>query len=581
MPDPSMTGPANISRRAILASAMGTSVASLLPIGRVLASALEPGTIDFGLVTYLWGRDLPLDVLLETCSSAGVGGVELRTTHAHGVEPSLDAARRREVRGRFDDSGVTLVGLGSDERFDSPDPARVRAAVEATRGYLQLSHDLGGTGVKVKPDRFHDGVPRERTIAQIAGSLRELGVFADGLGQQVRLEVHGGCADPRVIREIMEATDHPAVRVCWNSNARDLRSPGLEEGFRLLRPFFGDTLHVRELDDVAYPHHLLTRLLVDTDWRGWMLLEAHSNPGPVARRAEDLRAQRGLFNDMLREARTPPTETPLKIRTRAINGGLEIMAGEELLAATHRTTQGPVLFPVRVPGVGSIVRGHPMKTGPGDSTDHPHHRALWLAHGDVDGHDFWHDPDARVHLVSEEVLPGPETSTRIRWKAEWRVGDEVILNEDRTMTFSATDRSGRIEFDIRLAPPSGIVTFGDTKEGFFAIRLAPSLKVDGGALARGRLENAEGVSDRAAWGRRSRSILMEGPLNGRLVRVTLADDPGNPRTPTWWHARTYGLVAANPFGARAFEGASHASGAMAVSSEEPLRLRYTVAFDGR
>ena len=568
------------NRRRLLAGAVGASITPWMPLSRVLADTFDSSGMKFGLVTYLWGRDLALPVLLKTCAEAGVGGIELRTTHAHDVEPGLSPVQRERIRSEIEASGVVLVGLGSDERFDSPDPERFRSAVEATRAFLKLSHDLGGGGVKVKPDRFHPGESRERTIARIATGLREVGRTAMDLGQQVRLEVHGDCADPEVIDAIMQQVDTPAVRVCWNCNPRDLDDPGFEAGFKRLRPYFGETLHVRELDDGSYPFSMLIRMLAESRWNGWVLLEAHSAPGPLERREADLRRQRRLFEGMLERSSTTPSPRRLTITTTPHEKGIVIKAEGQHLASTHRTEQGPVLFPITVPGGGRIVRSHPIETLAGESTDHPHHRSLWLAHGDVDGHDFWHDPEAGVHLISEEVLLSDCESAVIRWKAEWRAGDAVILEEHRTMTFSATEQSGHIAFDITLVPAGESVTFGDTKEGFFAIRLAPSLKVEGGPSARGRLQNAEGLANRAAWGKRSPWILAEGPLEGRLVRVRLGDDPDNIRHPTWWHARTYGLLAANPFGLRAFEGGED-PGALVVTREQPLRLRYQLDFDAR
>ena len=111
-----------------------------------------PVDFGFGLVTYLWGRDWELPELIENCHKTGFGSVELRTTHKHGVEPSLSAAQRKEVAARFEDSGVNLAGIGSDERFDSPDPQKLRQAIDATKEFIRLSHDVGGSGVKVKPD---------------------------------------------------------------------------------------------------------------------------------------------------------------------------------------------------------------------------------------------------------------------------------------------------------------------------------------------------------------------------------------------------------------------------------------------
>ena len=566
-----------VSRRTILRGAVGASIVPFLPSAQLLGVLSEADELRFGLVTYLWGRDLRLLPLLDVCKRAGIGGVELRTTHAHGVEPSLSAAERAEARMRIEDSGVVLVGLGSNERFDSPDPSKVRSAIEATKRFLQLSADLGGGGVKVKPDRFHEGIDREKTINQIAASLREVGTTASDLDQEVRLEVHGGCAEPRVIRAIMDETGMDSVRVCWNCNAQDLRAPGLDANFDMLRPFFGDTLHVRELDSKDYPLSHLVARLIETDWFGWVLLEAHSEPGPVDRRAEDLRTQRGYFDAMVMDAKRTASTDLLVMRTKRTDQGIEIFAGDELFAATQRTERGPVLFPLNAPGGHQVVRGFPLEKRAGESTDHPHHRSCWLAHGDVNGHDFWHDPNAHVSLTSEEVVLTECEQAAVRWKADWRVGDEVILKETRTMTFSGTEDSRRIEFDIELVPNGEeTVVFGDTKEGTFALRLAPSLKVDGGAAARGRIENRQGLADKNAWGKQSEWVLAEGPLEGRLVRVKISDDSSNPRFPTWWHARTYGLIAANPFGRRAFEGANAAGGAIQVTRADPLRLRYVI-----
>jgi sugar phosphate isomerase/epimerase len=255
----------------------------------------------FGLVTYLWGRDWDLPTLLANCEKTGVLGVELRTTHAHGVEPSLNAAQRHEVKSRFANSPVINVGIGSNERFDSPDPAVLKKALDDTKAFIVLSHDIGTTGVKVKPDRFYDNVPHEQTIEQIGNSLNELGKFADGYGQQVRLEVHGQCKDPPTIKAIMDIANHPSVAVCWNSNPADLEGAGLEANFAMLRDRFGETLHVRELDDKEYPFAKLVQMLIDSNYTGWMLLEASSEP---ADRVAALQQQRELFDKFVAQART-------------------------------------------------------------------------------------------------------------------------------------------------------------------------------------------------------------------------------------------------------------------------------------
>ncbi len=268
---------------------------------RSTAKADDPdeGAVRFGLVTYQWGRDWDLPTLIAHCEKTGVLGVELRTTHAHGVEPNLNAEQRTEVRRRFEDSPVTCVGLGSNERFDDPDPGVVKKAIDATKEFLVLSHDIGATGVKVKPDRFHPDVPREKTIEQIGRALQELGQFAEGFGQQVRLEVHGQCSELPTIKAIMDVATHPSVAVCWNSNAEDLKGAGLEANFKLVRERFGETLHIHKLDDPAYPWEQLIRLLVETKYSGWALLEESREPED---RVAGLAAQREVFEGLVERA---------------------------------------------------------------------------------------------------------------------------------------------------------------------------------------------------------------------------------------------------------------------------------------
>jgi sugar phosphate isomerase/epimerase len=260
--------------------------------------------IQFGLVTYLWAKDLSLPQLLATCEASRVLGVELRTTHRHGVEPTLTPAERREVQARFNDSPVTLVGLGSNERFDSPAPEQLRAALQATREFIRLSHDVGGTGVKVKGDQFYDSVPHDKTLAQVVAALQQLGDYGAGYGQQIRLEIHGGFADIATHFEIMRSVNHPNVRSCWNSNRQDLEGDGLAANFKKVRPYFGDTLHVRPLDSADYPFPKLMRLLVESDYAGWVLLEA-SGEVAVDQLTEKLAGQRELFHQQVALAQDP------------------------------------------------------------------------------------------------------------------------------------------------------------------------------------------------------------------------------------------------------------------------------------
>ena len=260
-----------------------TTAASLSHSADAAAYAARKPTpkIAYGLVTYMWAAQWDLPTLIANCEKARALGVELRTTHKHGVEPSLTDKQRKDVRQRFADSEVTLVGIGSNERYDNPDPAVVKEAIEATKKFIVLSHDVGATGVKVKPDRFHDSVPRDKTIEQIGRSLNALGEFAAGYGQQIRLEVHGGCAELPTIKAIMDVADNDNVAVCWNSNAQDLQGEGLAHNFRLVRKRFGHTLHARPLNDPSYPYEKLLKLLIESDYAGCVMLEARKVPQDI------------------------------------------------------------------------------------------------------------------------------------------------------------------------------------------------------------------------------------------------------------------------------------------------------------
>jgi len=236
-------------------------------------SANSAAKMGIGLVTYMWGHDWDLPTLIKNCEETNLGGVELRTTHKHAVERNLSAKQRQDVKKRFADSNVVLVGIGSNERYDNPDQDVVKKAIEATKEFIRLSHDTGGSGVKVKPDTFHANVPREKTIEQIGKSLNIVGEYAANYGQEIRLEVHGKCNELPTIKAIMDVASNKNVAVCWNSNAQDLAGAGLEKNFEMVAKRFAATVHVRTLDDPAYPYDKFFGLLQSINYQGWILLE--------------------------------------------------------------------------------------------------------------------------------------------------------------------------------------------------------------------------------------------------------------------------------------------------------------------
>lgn len=557
------------TRRMFIASGALALAAGPAQLAAALRSAAPGAGIRYGMVTYLWGKDIPLDDLLMACADAGLEGVELRTGHAHGVEPALDAAARRNIRARFSQSPVALVGLGSDERFDSPDSSRLAASIAATRAFLELSADVGGSGVKVKPDSFHQGVDRNTTIAQIGRALDELAPVAEKLGQELRLEVHGGCADPSIIARIMEYTESPSVRICWNSNPQDLRGKGLHAHFALLRPKFGRTMHVPVTANADYPLADLVDLVRRSDYRGYLLLETHDAP-PVPL-APALRSERTRTLAFAEVRTWEPRPIHIAARTEA-DGFIDIRAGDHPLAtlrfgAAERT---PVLHPIHAPTGGMVVRGFPYTTDPKDETDHPHHRGLWFTHGDVDGHDFWHAPECEIRVRTHSI----EGDT-VRFDADWIAGGKPLAVESRTMRFVSRRDAYEIDLRIKLTPVAATLRLGDTKEGSVGIRLPSSMSVEG-RHGRGRLENSDGLLDAACWGKPARTQIAEGPVEGRLVRIAFENRLHEAGQVVRWHARGYGLVAANPIGVRAFDGADAPDGARVITPESPLELHFTV-----
>lgn len=287
------------SRRVFLGSAAAAAaIATTTRVSPLVQAAAEPSRMRLGLVTYLWGQNMDLPTLIESCQKSGLKGVELRTEHKHGVEPTLTANQRDEVKLRFADSGITLVGYGSNAEFHSTDPAKLKENIEKTKEYIRLMHDCGGEGVKVKPNGFVKDVPNEKTIEQIGLALNEVAAYGEGFGLPIRVEVHGkGTSELPVIRDIFKIANHPNVGVCWNSNAEDLKGDGLEANFQMVKDRFGSTCHVRELDDKDYPYASLFKLFRAIDYDGWILLEARTDPSD---KVAAMTAQKALFDQLLR-----------------------------------------------------------------------------------------------------------------------------------------------------------------------------------------------------------------------------------------------------------------------------------------
>lgn len=254
--------------------------------------------MDLGLVTYNLAKDWSLEKIIDLCSRTGFKAVELRTTHAHGIEPNIGIEERYRVRELFENSPVRLLSFGTVCEYHSIDENEVRRNIELTRAFIKLAYDTGALGVKVRPNRLMEdhGIPREKTLKQIGEALKVCGEYGEEYGVEIWLEVHGyGTSDPRCIKEIMEVADHPYVGVCWNSNPTDIVDGSISWSFNLLREWVR-SVHIHELYDESYPYRELFTLLRSIGYQRYCLAEIPESPEPE----RIMRYYRALWNELTR-----------------------------------------------------------------------------------------------------------------------------------------------------------------------------------------------------------------------------------------------------------------------------------------
>jgi sugar phosphate isomerase/epimerase len=243
--------------------------------------AAKAGKMKLGSVTYNLAKDWDVPTLIKNFEATGFAGVELRTTHAHGVEVALSKGERAEVRKRFADSKVELMGLGSAFDYHTPDQSKLRKDIEATKEYILLAEDVGASGVKVRPNGLPKEVPVEKTLEQIGRSLGELAKFGAEHGQQIRLEVHGtGTSLLPNIRRIIEVADHKDAGVCWNSNQTDLEGEEFDRNFDLVKEKIF-AVHMRDLYLEEYPFRRLLTRLNEIGFSGYCLAEIPPSTDPL------------------------------------------------------------------------------------------------------------------------------------------------------------------------------------------------------------------------------------------------------------------------------------------------------------
>jgi hypothetical protein len=248
------------------------------------------------------------------------------------------------------------------------------------------------------------------------------------------------------------------------------------------------------------------------------------------------------------------------------------------------TLQKPVLYPIRSAAGMLITRGYPLDPRPGERTDHPHHVGHWFNYGDVNGYDFWGHSDATppenkpkmgtiVHDSIVKTAGGPDRGELVA-KANWMIPDgSALLREETQFVFAGGPNRRTIDRTTTWTATDKPVTFKDTKEGAFGIRVARSLELPskdkevfvgmhGEKEAVPRLDNtgvtgnyigSDGKTGDAVWGTRGPWMGLTGTVDGKPVTVAILDHPTNHGHPTYWHARGYGLFAANPFGRHGYD----------------------------
>ena len=237
----------------------------------------------------------------------------------------------------------------------------------------------------------------------------------------------------------------------------------------------------------------------------------------------------------------------------------------------------PILFPLIGPTGKEMTRGYPMRpVTPTEKADHPHHRSFWFTHGDVNKIDFWSENKGHGTIAHREfvkVEDGPQAT--IVTRNDWNGPDgKRVCEDERTFVFGASDSARWIDAVLVVKAPDAEVTFGDTKEGAFGVRVAGTMDVT--AKKGGKIVNDQGQTDDAAWGKPASWVDYHGPVDGETLGIAILNHPTSFRYPNHWHVRTYGLFTANPFGLHDFPGGKELNGAHTIKKGETMTLKYRV-----
>lgn len=276
-----MTNRPSINRRQFLATSAAVAVAA--GSGELQAQQNRRQNrkpLRLGLMSYTLAKDWDIATIIKNCTETKFEHIELRTTHAHGVEVTLNSAQRQEVRRRFEDADLK-ISLASGFSYHHTDQAELRKHIEGTKEYTLLARDVGALGIRVFPNALPAGVPEEQTLEQIGKSLAEVGQFGHDHGVEIRVCVHGrGTNIVGKIKKMIDYSESPFVFVNWNCDKNDLKGPGFEANFESVKDRIRN-IHMHELWDEDYPYRLLFRLLRASGYQGYCDAEIPASCEPI------------------------------------------------------------------------------------------------------------------------------------------------------------------------------------------------------------------------------------------------------------------------------------------------------------
>jgi hypothetical protein len=272
--------------------------------------------------------------------------------------------------------------------------------------------------------------------------------------------------------------------------------------------------------------------------------------------------------------------TRAEVNLKKTDAGVEVtLDGQPFATYIFNSGFKPIIWPVIGPTGKEMTRAWPLRTGnPDEKTDHVHQKSFWFDHGDVNGIDFWAETARKQGKQAQTELVKAESGKvgTLVTKNDWLGPDGGrVVSDVRTVRFGGDNQSRYIDFDVVVTAVADEVTFGDTKEGSFGLRIAESMRVD--RKTGGKIITSEGLEDDKAWGKPAAWVDYHGPVQGETLGIAILNHPSSFRYPTHWHVRTYGLFAANPWGLHDFTQGKEQS-AYTMKKGDSFTLRYRVIF---